>query len=126
MGKKPKLEIVGPSTADPSAPPAMLGKAGRKLWQAIQSEYIITDCGGLALLEQICATVDEIAECSAIIARDGRMIRGKFGPREHPLIKTQLSLRSFVVRTVQKLGINFEATKPFGRPSAGFGWRGGE
>jgi hypothetical protein len=26
-----------------------------------------------------------------IVARDGRMIRGKFGPREHPLIKTQLA-----------------------------------
>lgn len=68
------------------------------------------------------AAVDEIAECAAIIARDGRMIRGKFGPREHPLIKTQLALRAFVCRTLQRLGLNLEPTKPVGRPSEKFDW----
>jgi hypothetical protein len=71
----------------------------------IQPEYGISDSGGLALLEQICAAIDEIA---AIIARDGRMIRGKFGPREHPLLKHGLAFRDFVYRTLQRLGLNLE------------------
>ena len=81
MAKKPPLELVGSSTANPLAPPATLGKAGRSQWESIQSEYGISDSGGLALLQQVCAAVDEIAECATVIARDGAMVRGKFGPR---------------------------------------------
>ena len=119
MAKKPKLELVGSSVTNPTAPHATLGKAGRDQWQSIQSEYGISDSGGLALLQQICAAADEIAECAAIIARDGRMIRGKFGPREHPLLKHELALRAFVCRTLQRLGLNLEPIKSVGRPR---GW----
>jgi hypothetical protein len=122
MAKKPKLELVGSSTANPSAPPSVLGKAGRNLWQSIMSEYDIADSGGLALLEQACAAVDGIAECDVIIARDGHMIRGKFGPREHPLLKNQLAQRAFVCRTLQRLGLNLEPVKSIGRPG---GWSPG-
>jgi hypothetical protein len=119
MAKKPPLELVGSSTANPLAPPATLGKAGRSQWESIQSEYGINDSGGLALLQQVCAAVDEIAECTAVIARDGAMVRGKFGPREHPLLRHQLALRAFVCRTVQRLGLNLEPVKSVGRPG---GW----
>ncbi len=60
MAKKPPLKLVGSSADNPGAPPATLGKAGRHQWEVIQSEYAISDSGGLALLEQICAAVDEI------------------------------------------------------------------
>ena len=119
MAKKTKLELVGPTTTNPLAPPSILGKAGSKLWQAIMSEYEIADSGGLALLEQAAAAIDGIAECEAAIARDGRMIRGKFRPREHPLLKHELALRAFVCRTLQQLGLNLEPVKSVGRPG---GW----
>jgi hypothetical protein len=80
MAEKPALKLLG-STLDPSAPPASLGKAGAKLWSSIMSEYDISDAGGIALLSQACEAVDGIAEDAAAIARDGRLVRGKFGLR---------------------------------------------
>ena len=124
MAKKSRLELVGPTPANPLSPPANLGQAGRERWRSIQDEYGITDTGGLALLGQICAATDQIAECAAAVARDGMMVRGKFGPREHPLLRHELALRSFVVRTLAKLGINLEPVKAVGRPGgAALGWR---
>jgi hypothetical protein len=116
MAKKPRLELVGTSTPSPLAPPSTLGKAGRTLWENIQSEYVISDTGGVALLEQICSAIDGIADCDAAIARDGMMVRGKFGPREHPLLRHQLGLRAFVTRTLARLNLDVEAVKPVGRP----------
>ena len=117
MAKKPKLELVGPSTANPLAPPATLGKAGREQWEAIQVEYAISDSGGLALLLQACAAIDEIAECTEIVTRDGHMVRGKSGTKEHPLLRHSLALRAFHCRTLQRLGLNLEPLRPeIGRP----------
>ena len=44
---KPELAVVGSPAA-----PAGLGKAGLKLWQAIQAEYWITDAPGCETLWQ--------------------------------------------------------------------------
>ena len=41
----------------------------------------------------------------------------------NPAIKDELALRSFIVRTLQRLGLNLETVKPVGRPG-GAGWRG--
>jgi hypothetical protein len=111
MAKKPTLKPLG-SSLDPTAPPASLGKAGAKLWSSIMAEYEVSDAGGLALLSLACEAVDGIAEDAATIARDGRLVRGKFGVREHPLLRHQLAQRAFVCRTLQRLGLNLE-----GRPA---------
>jgi hypothetical protein len=109
-------------SADPSAPPATLDKAGAKLWRAIMSEYQIGDSGGLAMLEQACAATDRIAECGAVIARDGAVVRTKSGPKEHPLLKVELSSRSFVCRTLARLGLDVEPVKSVGRPGQSSSW----
>jgi hypothetical protein len=126
MAKKPKLELVGPTTADPSAPPATLGKAGRSVWQSIMNDYSISDAGGLAILAQIAGAYDRIAECAEIIAREGAVIRTKHGPKEHPLLRTELGCRSFIIRAVHRLGLDVEPVKPVGRPAKGFGWTGND
>jgi hypothetical protein len=51
------------------------------------AEYNIADSGGLAMLEQAAQAADRIAECGAIIDREGHIIRTKAGPKEHPLLK---------------------------------------
>lgn len=124
MIRETKVTLVGSTPLDPSSPPATLGKAGRTLWQDIQTEYQIGDSGGLEMLRQCASAVDEIAECGETIARDGLMVMTKAGPREHPLLKHQLALRAFVVRTLIKLGLNVEPLKAVGRPSSGIGWWG--
>lgn len=114
--KNPKLKVVGATRTNPLAPPATLGKAGATQWRTIMSEYRIQDSGGLAVLLQICSAADDLAECDRAIARDGPMIATKNGPKEHPLCKQRLALRAFICRSVQRLGLNLEPTKPIGRP----------
>jgi hypothetical protein len=47
---------------------------------------------------------------------DGRSFCGGV-PRSHPGIRDELACRSFVTKTIQRLGLNFEAVKPsVGRP----------
>jgi hypothetical protein len=111
MRKKPKLKLVGPTVGDPLAPPSTLDKPGSKLWQAIMSEYDIRDAGGLSMLEQACGAADRIAEYGAAIDRDGAVVRTKHGPKEHPLLKHELAARSFVVRTLARLGLDVEPIK---------------
>lgn len=124
MGKKPPLKLVTQTPTDPSAPPSSLGKPGAALWRSIMSEYDIQDSGGREMLLQACAAADGIVDCAEIIARDGRVIRTKHGPKEHPLLKNELSLRSFVVRTLARLGLDVEPVKSIGRPAEKFGWTG--
>lgn len=97
--------------------PASLGKAGAKLWQSIQQEYRIDDAGGSEMLLQICSTADRAAEYAAIIDAEGPMISTKHGLKEHPLVKHELAARSFVVRSLHRLGLDIEPTRNVvGRP----------
>ena len=60
----------------------------------------------------------DLAEAlSARIAEDVEIVRTPTGIKSHPAIKDGLAARGFVVRTLQKLGLNFEPlrTGP-GRP----------
>jgi hypothetical protein len=51
------------------------------------------------------------------IAADGEIVRGRTGPKAHPAINAKIAARSFVVRTLTRLGLNFEPVKAsVGRP----------
>jgi hypothetical protein len=85
MEKKPRKvdrTVVG-TPADSGAfrpqPPRKLGKHGLAAWNSLQTEFHITDAGGVELLAQICAArcVDGVgdansAEPSPRISRSGR------------------------------------------------------
>jgi hypothetical protein len=124
MTKKPKLALVGATAPDATSPPATLREAGSILWRSVMSEYQITDSGGLAILEQACASADRASEFAAAIDRDGPMIASKAGVRAHPLIRAEMAARGFTCRALQKLGLNIEPIKGVGRPASGFGWKG--
>ena len=105
-------------------PPRKLGKPGAHLWRNIMREYEIDDAGGLEMLASACQALDRAERCREAIDDEGEMIRTKAaGPRDHPLLKHELAARSFVVRTLQRLGLNMEAVKPTGRPPRGIGWQ---
>src|SRR5262245_2521782 len=114
--KNPKIKQIGTTKTNSLAPPASLGRAGATQWRTIMNEYRIEDSGGRAILLQICAAADNLADCDIAIARDGAMISSRTGPKEHPLLKQRLALRAFICRSVQRLGLNLEASKPVGRP----------
>lgn len=112
-----KLQVVG--DAPPAAkPPRKLGRHGENLWRTIMTEYRIEDAGGIEMLLSACQQLDRAESCREIIDQDGEIIRNKkIGAREHPLLKHELAARSFVVRTLQRLGLDVEAVKPMGRPA---------
>ena len=118
MVKKPTLKIVNPSTSTVTPPPRKLGEHGLTLWQTIMTEYDVSDSGGVEILCQICAAADRAEELAAQIDKDGPTILLKGVLREHPLLKGELANRAFVVRGLQRLGLNVEVVRPVGRPSA--------
>jgi|SRR5215472_14728115 len=99
-------------------PPRKLGDLGSSLWESVQAEYRIDDAAGIELLMQACAAADRIARLSEMIDRDGEMIETKNGPRAHPALREELSQRRFICRTLERLGLNLEPTRPVGRPTS--------
>ena len=117
--KLPALTVIDPpSKPNPLAPPPGLGEAGAKLWHAIHADYVVDDAGGLAMLQQICAAADRVAEYASTIARDGPTIRTKTGLKDHPLLRHELAAQSFIVRSLHRLGLDIEpARHVIGRPA---------
>ena len=76
------------------------------------------------MLRQICAAADRAAECADVIERDGPMVKSKNGLRDQPLLKHELSARSFIVRSLHRLGLDIEPTHDGpGRPPGSFNWK---
>jgi hypothetical protein len=115
--QKPTLRVVGSTPVNAFEPPANLGKSGASKWQSIMADFVIEDRAGLELLTQLCGAIDDLDVTSATIARDGLMVRSRNGVvKEHPLLRHQIALRSFICRTIQRLGLDVEPVKSVGRP----------
>ena len=117
MAKNPPLSVVDP-TSTIASPPSNLGPAGQKIWQSVLTDYEISDAGGLALLEQVAFAYERAERLRVEIDRDGEIIRGRNGMREHPGLRGELAARSFICRSLQRLGVNLEAVSRVGRPSS--------
>jgi hypothetical protein len=122
--EKPPFSVVSALLVQIPDPPRPLGIHGRQLWDRTQREYQIVDVGGCELLSQACAAEDTAESLAEAIARDGHVIHSRTGvPRTHPAVKDELACRAFVVRTLERLGLNVEAVKTPGRPpGGGLGW----
>jgi hypothetical protein len=97
-------------------PPRPLGKHGAALWASIHGAYCINDAGGIEMLAQASAALDSAEDYASQIKKDGAVIRTNGTLKDHPLIKHELAARAFVVRTLQRLGLDVETVKPIGRP----------
>jgi hypothetical protein len=63
--------------------------------------------------------MDRAEECAAQVAEDGYMVStGNGGVRDNPLLRHELSFRSFVTRTLQRIGV-VECRTMVGRPPRG-------
>jgi hypothetical protein len=120
--KTPKLTVVQPGTTV-TAPPRKLGASGLALWRNVQQHYRINDAGGVEILLQACEASDTAAELQAGIDVDGPVLRTKQGPKPHPALRDLLAARAFIVRTLQRLGLDVEPLRPQGGrpPGPSFG-----
>jgi hypothetical protein len=125
--KKPSFTVVGsgPTSPRPSftapKPPRKLGEHGMKLWRDVHADYPIDDVGGIELLAQACASLDRAEELAACIAEHGAVTYVKGCPKAHPAVRDELACRGFVVRTLQRRGLNVEQVKSPGRPGKSIG-----
>ena len=119
--EKPPLTMVDPA-ATGVPPPRKLGHHGLSLWNSVQNAYRIDDAGGIELLAQCCAAQDRVEALAERINADGEVVHSRTGPKAHPALRDELAGRSFIVRTLERLGLNVETIKPMGRPSKS--WRG--
>jgi hypothetical protein len=120
--KSPRLTVIKHQTATQPVetglpPPAHLGPVGRDLWSEIVEAYQFEDRASYETLGQACAAADRAAACARQIAEDGEVVRMKGGGvKDHPLLKHELANRSFVVRSLARLGLDLEPVRPMGRP----------
>ena len=106
--RKPLLALVDAEATIGVQPPFALGQAGRSLWDRVQSEFDCSDVAGVEMLAQICATADLAEQLAQEIARDGAVVRLRGSVRSHPAAKDLIAARSFVVRGLTRLGLNYE------------------
>lgn len=106
-------------------PPRPLGTYGAALWGRVMDEYQLEDSGGVELLALACQALDRAEALREKIDRDGEVLDGEKGPRDHPGLRHELANRAFVAKTLDRLGLNLEAPKPGpGRPPQPRGWTG--
>jgi hypothetical protein len=121
--KKTPFSVVTALPLQVPDPPRPLGPAGLALWQAVQIEYNIQDRGGIEMLLVGCQALDRAERLRACIDADGEVIRLRNGSvRAHPAIRDEVACRAQVMRAIEKLGLNFEALKPVGRPPPRSSW----
>jgi hypothetical protein len=117
-----KLRVVDGDSPG-NKPPRKLGKPGSVLWRNVMREYEISDCASLEMLTMACTQLDRAEEYRAQIARDGLVVKGRTGPKEHPLLRPEAAARSFIVRTLRALSLGADGIRPGpGRPPTPLGW----
>jgi hypothetical protein len=105
------LDATGPQ---PSRP---LGEHGMRLWRQLVSEYFLEDASGIVMLSQACTALDRAEALAERISADGEIVATPMGIKAHPGIREELAARGFVVRTLQKFGLNYEPLRAGpGRP----------
>src|SRR5262249_55591389 len=123
MVQKTTLEIVGNRPAIADNPPPTLHEAGRSLWRRVLSEYRLEDCGGLEMLAQCCHAADRAEQLRIEIEREGPVIRPRGIIKDHPAIRLELAARAFVVRTLQRLGLDVEPLRAAPGHPPGAAWK---
>jgi hypothetical protein len=118
VDEKSKLKLIK-SASSKLEPPRTLGKVGLSLWNRITSAYDIADEGGREMLAQCCAAADRAESLRDQIDQDGEVILTKQGKKDNPLLKHEIAARSFVCRTLTRLGLNVEPVRGPGRPAQG-------
>ena len=88
--------------------------------QPLPKRHRIEDCGGLEILTQACQALDRAEGLRGEIERVGEVLRLGDTIKYHPALKPELANRAFIVRTLVRLGLNFEPVRAaVGRPGYG-------
>lgn len=99
-------------------PPAELGRDGRALWRDTLRQFELS-APELALLRQLCQTVDELAAFKSALAEDGPYITGAAGQRKvNPMVAALVNHRKMADQLVVALALPVEGESVGRRRSA--------
>lgn len=109
-------------------PPTHLGRAGKALFAAVQTEYAITDPAGLTLLATACECLDRMREAQAAIAEHGVTTLDRYGSlKSNPAVAVERDSRNGLLAALRALNLDLEPLRD--RPGSpglgGIGWKGG-
>jgi phage terminase small subunit len=105
----------------PSSQPAPddLKAEGAALWGAVTATYSLRS-DELALLGEMCRTVDDLATMREALAADGALVtRGSRGQaRAHPLLGEMRASRLLLIRLASQLGLPDDEEAPGSTPAS--------
>ena len=118
--RKNSLQVLTNPESSGLQPARTLGQAGKNLWSRITEEYDLSDAGGRELLLQCCQALDRVESLRRQIDQEGEIIRVKGVPKAHPALRDELANRSFIAKSLQRLGLALEVpVRSVGRPLSG-------
>jgi P27 family predicted phage terminase small subunit len=92
------------------SPPKSLSAESRALWRKVVDEHVIADSASIALVRQLCDSLDGLRACQQRIREDGLMIIGSRGQmRPHPLLASEAEYRRSFLATVRALRLDLTA-----------------
>lgn len=116
--------VEGPvSRSETPKPPAGSRAAGRRLWRAVTSVYVL-DQHEADLLTEACRTLDLLERLDAAVRRDGPLVDGPQGLRAHPGAVEARQQRIVFARLVSALRLPDGVEADAGRRQRRVGVRG--
>ena len=100
----------------PPTAPVGLGTAGKALWRKVCTERVFSAAEG-ALLETMCAAFDRHQEATVVVSRDGLVVDGRFGVRQHPAAAIARDSAQLMRALAKQLDVALDDDEPkLGRP----------
>ncbi len=90
----------------PTKPPIGLSKISGRWWLTCVNEYNLRTAGELQVLSEVALSLDRIAQCGAIIKKDGLFVESQRGKVSHPGVRIELQHRAIVLQGCRQLGIS--------------------
>jgi phage terminase small subunit len=87
------------------------------MWSQIQSEYNITDKGGLIVLTAACEAFARMREAQRLVDKEGMTTADRFEQQKpHPAIVIERDMRTQMLSALKALNLDLEPIKACGRP----------
>ena len=105
----------------PPRPPKGLGRAGKALFAALQSEYGVVDAGGVELLATAARCADLEHDAMQMARAEGLALTDRYGQRRpHPCLSVARDARAQKLMALRQLNLDVEPLhERAGRPGGG-------
>jgi len=88
-------------------PPGRLNGPGRKFWNRVLAEYVITEAHDLERLFYACTSINQICSAEKVVSSQGAFIKDRFQQtREHPAMRTIRDNKLLFVKIIREIGLD--------------------